>query len=67
MKEGFYLNPDDNYVAYIKKQIKENNGYCIYEDQHSKVTKCPKACKKSDTCPCGMYIKDYGYTEFDLD
>lgn len=66
--EGYVLNPNDEVVKYIKTQVRENNGYCICCEEHSKATKCPKACKKSKHCPCGMYIPDdYEPDEFNLD
>ena len=30
MKDGFVTNPDDEFVANLKRRIKDNGGYCIY-------------------------------------
>lgn len=62
------LNPNEQVVKLIKADIKANNGYCICIEQHNKTTKCPKACKKSGVCKCGLYVpQDYEPEEYDLD
>lgn len=52
------LNPDEYFVAELKRRIKDNGNYCLYEEKGDKKNKCPKPCKHSDECPCGMYIKE---------
>lgn len=53
-------NPDRDYAREIKKQIKDNNGYCPCRLTKSQDTKC--MCKefremKEGMCHCGLYIK----------
>ena len=55
------LNPDQEYVQYIRKKIKENGGYCPCKFERSRDTKC--MCKefreqKDGMCHCGLYIKE---------
>jgi ferredoxin-thioredoxin reductase catalytic subunit len=54
------LNPDKEYVADIKRQLKANGGYCPCNLIKSADTKC--MCKefresKEGMCHCGLYIK----------
>ena len=55
------LNPDQKYVKEIRRQIKENSGYCPCSLLKSEDTKC--MCKEfremeSGMCHCGLYIKE---------
>lgn len=55
------LNPDQKYVKEIRRQLKENSGYCPCSLLKSEDTKC--MCKEfremeSGMCHCGLYIKD---------
>lgn len=56
MKSGFMINPIEEHVEYVKRRVRDNGGYCIYAEKGDKKNKCPKHCKNSDNCPCGMYI-----------
>jgi len=58
MSPGFILNPIDEFVESIRKRVRDNGGYCLYAEKGDKKNKCPKCCKKADSCPCGMYIKE---------
>lgn len=58
MKSGFILNPIDEFVDHIRRQVRDNGGYCLHADKGCKQNKCPKYCKHQPDCPCGMYIKD---------
>lgn len=54
------VNSDNDLVAEIKRQLKENGGYCPCSITKNEDTKCP--CKafremKSGICHCGLYIK----------
>ena len=54
------LNPDEEFVKDIKKQLKANGGYCPCRREKIPDTKCP--CKEfreqeSGMCHCGLYIK----------
>lgn len=56
-----YLNPDQECVQEIKKQLKENSGYCPCSLLKNEDTKC--MCKEfremeSGMCHCGLYIKE---------
>lgn len=53
-------NPDTEYVAEMKKKLKENSGYCPCSILRNADTKC--MCKefreqKEGMCHCGLYIK----------
>ena len=53
-------NPDAEYVAEMKKKLKENSGYCPCSIVRSADTKC--MCKEfremdEGMCHCGMFIK----------
>lgn len=56
-------NPDEEYVAEIKRLLKENNGYCPCSVVKSADTKC--RCKEfrdqverkeAGSCHCGLWI-----------
>lgn len=56
------LNPDKDYVKEIKKELKDNGGYCPCRLTKTKDTKC--MCKEfkdqiangvSGYCHCGLY------------
>lgn len=66
------LNPDKEYVAEIKKKLKENGGYCPCSIVKTEDTKC--RCKEfremvergeSGMCHCGLFIVEdfYSYGE----
>lgn len=65
MQKGFVSmkiieNPDKELVATIRKQLKENGGYCPCRLQKTDDSKC--ICKEfreqeSGECHCGLYIK----------
>lgn len=63
MKDGYILNPIDEYVATIKQRVRDNGGYCLYADKNNKKNKCPKYCKNTSECLCGMYIQSIESTE----
>ncbi len=53
-------NPDKEYVKEVRKQLKENDGYCPCKLKRTPDTKC--MCKdfreqNEGTCLCGLYIK----------
>ena len=55
------LNPDREFVREIKKELKNNGGYCPCRLIRTPDTKC--MCKefreqKSGVCHCGLYIKE---------
>ena len=53
-------NPDRDTVKEIKKQLKDNNGYCPCTLVKNKDTKCMcKDFREMDegVCHCGLYIK----------
>lgn len=55
------INDDKDLVKSIRKQLKENNGYCPCAVVPSPETKC--MCKdfleniKEGPCHCGLYVK----------
>lgn len=54
------LNPDDDFVKDLKKQIKKNGGYCASKFERNADNKC--ICKEfreqsAGMCSCGLYIK----------
>lgn len=58
-------NPDKEYVAEIKRKLKQNNGYCPCSLVKNKDTKC--RCKafreqinrnEPGECHCGLYIAE---------
>ena len=55
------LNPDKEYVADIKQQLKANGGYCPCNLVKSADTKCMcKQFREQTTpgpCHCGLYVK----------
>lgn len=55
-------NPDEDFAKEIKKQIKDNGGYCPCSIIKSKDTKCMcKNFKEQETpgyCHCGLYYKE---------
>ena len=55
------LNPDQKYVKEIRRQLKENSGYCPCSLLKSEDTNC--LCKQfrdmdSGMCQGGLYIKE---------
>ncbi len=57
---GTHINPDPEFVAEMKRKIKENGGYCPCSLVKSEDTKCP--CKafrdmEEGTCHCNLYTK----------
>lgn len=60
------LNPDRETVSDIRKQLKDNNGYCPCALVKNIDTKC--MCKEfreqeRGMCRCGLYIKECGDDE----
>lgn len=55
------FNPDKDVVKDIKRQVKENDGYCPCQLVRTPDTKCMcKAFREQTTpgeCHCGLYIK----------
>lgn len=55
------FNPDKDVVKDIKRQVKENDGYCPCQLVRTLDTKCMcKAFREQTTpgeCHCGLYIK----------
>lgn len=58
-------NPDTEYVKEIKRQLKENNGYCPCSIVKNKNTKCKcKAFREQiarnepGSCHCGLWIAE---------
>lgn len=54
------INPDNDLVKEIDKQLKEKNGYCPCAIEHTIDTKCMcKVFREQDSgeCPCGKFIK----------
>lgn len=54
------INPDKEYVALIRKKLKDNDGYCPCRLTKTPETKC--ICKEfleqeEGTCHCGLYTK----------
>lgn len=55
------VNPDSEYVRSVRKQLKDNNGYCPCALVKNEDTKC--MCKDfrempEGMCSCGLYIKE---------
>ena len=57
------INPDKDFVAHMRKALKDNNGFCPCAIVRSEDTKC--MCKefremidngKTGMCHCGLYI-----------
>lgn len=60
-----YQNPDSEYAAEVKRQLKDNNGFCPCKLERSKDTKCK--CKEfrdqvangaEGACHCGLWIAE---------
>lgn len=54
------LNPDKEFVSELKRQLKDNSGYCPCALEKNPDTKCMcKAFREMDDgmCHCGLYIK----------
>lgn len=54
------VNPDTQHVQEIRKQLKENGGYCPCVLLQNEDTKCMcKEFREADEgmCHCGLYIK----------
>lgn len=54
-------NPDKEYANEVRKQIKENGGFCPCKLERTPDTKC--MCKEfreqeEGICHCGLYIKE---------
>ena len=58
----FKTNPDSDFAKELKKEIKNNNGYCPSSRVKNKDTKCPCKLFREETesgyCECGLYYKD---------
>lgn len=60
MKDGYILNPDEEFVRNLKKRIKSNGGYCLNKEKNTKDNKCPcLAFEEKGVCDCGLYICSY--------
>ena len=58
MRDTFILNPDEQFVANLKK-IKANSKYCINKEKGNPENRCPCAAYRNNgDCECGMWIKD---------
>lgn len=60
------LNPDEEFVREMKRQLKDNSGYCPCALIKNQDTKC--MCKdfremEEGMCNCGLYIKVRGADE----
>lgn len=54
------VNPDKEYVAEVKRRLKENGGYCPCSLVKNEDTKCIcKEFREADEglCSCGLYMK----------
>ena len=54
------INEDQELVQEVRKQLKENDGYCPCSLVHINDTKCMcKSFREQDSgeCHCGLYIK----------
>ena len=55
------LNKDDVLVEYIRKRLRDNNGYCpcaIVQDDDTKcMCKAFREQKNEGECHCGLYVK----------
>ena len=54
------LNPDKEFVAQMRRELHEHNGYCPCKLEHTPDTKC--MCREfreqpEGTCHCGLYTK----------
>lgn len=54
------VNPDKEFVADMRKALKENNGHCPCQLERTPDTKC--MCKEfremeEGTCHCGLFTK----------
>ena len=59
MSSKYILNPDKEVVDSIRRELKENGGYCPCALIKSKDTKCPCLNKrKYNECECGLYINE---------
>lgn len=62
MKDGYMINPVNEFVKGLKKRIKSNSGYCLNKPKGAKDNKCPcREFKETGNCECGLYIKDPTY------
>lgn len=56
-----YLNPDEEVVKEIQKQLKENDGYCPCRLEKTPDTKCMcREFREEESigeCHCGLYVK----------
>lgn len=60
MRTIIRINPDTDLVQEIKKELKENDGYCPCVIEKSESTKCMCAefrKMESGECHCGLYQK----------
>lgn len=62
MRQGFFINPDTEFVKGLRKRIKQNNGYCPCKLEKIPDNKCPcRDFRESSDCTCGLYCKDPTY------
>ena len=57
------LNPDEEFVAEVRRELKKNNGYCPCQLQKTKDTKCKCAEFRKQiedgipgACHCGLWV-----------
>lgn len=55
------LNPDKEFADLVRRQLRDNNGYCPCKLYKNEDTKC--MCKEfremeEGVCHCGLYIKE---------
>lgn len=59
MKDGYMLNPDDEFVSNLKKKIKSNGKYCQNKERGVADNKCPcRIFRETGECECGLYVPE---------
>ena len=60
--ERITKNPDNDFIKEVRKQIKDNNGYCpcslIKDEDHRCMCKEFRDMQRSGMCTCGLYVKE---------
>ena len=57
-------NPDKEFLKNLKKELKDNGGYCPCRPVKTPETKCPcKWYKEDGECICGLYIQVPNYDD----
>lgn len=53
------LNPDAEFVANLRRRIKQNGGYCPCKYDKKPENKCPcQDFRQHRDCDCGLYLKE---------